>query len=94
MNLAMKLKLILLKTIPIAILGFGGFCMPLVAGESAHHTFAIGTNDFLLDGQRFQIRCGEVHAARVPAEYWRKMKEPYSIAIAAAVFNTYFIKKK
>ncbi len=71
MNLAMKLKLILLKTIPIAILGFGGFCMPLVAGESAHHTFAIGTNDFLLDGQRFQIRCGEVHAARVPAEYWR-----------------------
>jgi beta-galactosidase len=35
------------------------------------HTFAIGTNDFLLDGQRFQIRCGEIHAARVPKEYWR-----------------------
>src|SRR5215469_16314375 len=35
------------------------------------HTFAIGTNDFLLDGQRFQIRCGEMHAARVPMEYWR-----------------------
>src|SRR5208282_3816860 len=35
------------------------------------HTFAIGTNDFLLDGQRFQIRCGEIHAARVPGEYWR-----------------------
>lgn len=35
------------------------------------HTFAIGTNDFLLDGQRFQIRCGEVHAPRVPREYWR-----------------------
>ena len=35
------------------------------------HTFAIGTNDFLLDGQRFQIRCGEVHAPRVPHEYWR-----------------------
>jgi beta-galactosidase len=39
--------------------------------STARHTFAIGTNDFLLDGQRFQIRCGEVHAARVPAEYWR-----------------------
>ena len=26
----------------------------------------------------------------LPAEYWKKMKEPYSIAIAAAVFNTYF----
>jgi hypothetical protein len=37
----------------------------------AAHTFAIGTNDFLLDGARFQIRCGEVHSARVPAEYWR-----------------------
>jgi beta-galactosidase len=35
------------------------------------HTFVIGTNDFLLDGQRFQIRCGEIHAARVPKEYWR-----------------------
>jgi beta-galactosidase len=35
------------------------------------HTFTIGTNDFLLDGQRFEIRCGEIHAARVPREYWR-----------------------
>ena len=35
------------------------------------HTFAIGTNDFLLDGQRLQIRCGEIHAPRVPKEYWR-----------------------
>jgi len=30
------------------------------------HTFAIGTNDFLHDGQRFQIRSGGFHAARVP----------------------------
>jgi len=37
----------------------------------AQHTFSIGTNDFLLDGQRFEIRCGEIHAARVPREYWR-----------------------
>jgi hypothetical protein len=26
--------------------------------------FAIGTNDFLLDGERFQVRCGEMHFAR------------------------------
>jgi beta-galactosidase len=45
--------------------------LPLRAGAPARHTFAIGTNDFLLDGQRFQIRCGEIHAARVPREYWR-----------------------
>src|ERR1700691_4914416 len=40
-------------------------------GAKPVHTFAIGTNDFLLDGQRLQIRCGEIHAARVPREYWR-----------------------
>jgi beta-galactosidase len=39
---------------------------------TATHTFVIGTNDFLLDGNRFQIRCGEIHAARVPKEYWRQ----------------------
>jgi beta-galactosidase len=35
------------------------------------HAFAIGSEDFLLDGQPLQIRCGEIHAARVPREYWR-----------------------
>ncbi len=35
------------------------------------HTFAIGDSAFLLDNQPFVIRCGEVHAARVPKEYWR-----------------------
>jgi len=39
---------------------------------TARHTFVIGTNDFLLDGCRMQIRCGEIHAARVPREYWRQ----------------------
>jgi beta-galactosidase len=68
----MKFQLILFGIIPIAILNLSEFCLPLVAGESVHHTFVIGTNDFLLDGQRFQIRCGEIHAARVPKEYWRQ----------------------
>jgi beta-galactosidase len=39
--------------------------------DASRHTFSIGTNEFLLDGQRFQIRCGEIHAARVPRSYWR-----------------------
>src|SRR5260370_30405354 len=39
---------------------------------AARHTFVIGTNDFLLDGKRMQIRCGEIHAARMPQEYWRQ----------------------
>jgi len=51
-------------------------CLSVVAAGGlddgkVRHTFVIGTNDFLLDGQRFQIRCGEIHAARVPREYWR-----------------------
>jgi len=37
----------------------------------AKHTFEIGPNDFLLDGKPFLIRCGEIHAPRVPREYWR-----------------------
>ena len=44
---------------------------PVCADAGVRHAFIIGANDFLLDGQRFQIRCGEIHAARVPREYWR-----------------------
>jgi beta-galactosidase len=33
-------------------------------------TFTIGSSDFLLDGKRFLIRCGEMHFARIPREYW------------------------
>ncbi|UKM66079.1 beta-galactosidase [Flavobacteriaceae bacterium GSB9] len=35
------------------------------------HTFEIGKEHFLLDNTPFQIRCGEIHFARVPKEYWR-----------------------
>ncbi|QUE51968.1 beta-galactosidase [Luteolibacter ambystomatis] len=35
------------------------------------HTFALGTEDFLLDGQPVQIRSGELHPGRIPREYWR-----------------------
>src|ERR1700750_2572855 len=52
------------------------FATSLIAATNSQaanpkHTFEIGTNDFLLDGNRFQIRCGEIHAARIPREYWR-----------------------
>lgn len=39
--------------------------------SGAEHHFAVGTNDFLLDGKPYQVRCGEIHAPRVPREYWR-----------------------
>lgn len=37
---------------------------------AASPRFAIGDKDFLLDGKPLQIRCGEMHFARVPREYW------------------------
>jgi beta-galactosidase len=33
-------------------------------------SFSIGDDDFILNGQPFQIRCGEMHFARIPREYW------------------------
>lgn len=48
------------------------FVLPMVSfGEEVRHTFEIGEKDFQLDGKRFQMRCGEIHFARVPREYWR-----------------------
>ncbi|MFT3830988.1 MAG: beta-galactosidase [Opitutaceae bacterium] len=41
------------------------------AETAAVHRFEIGAHDFLLDGRPLQIRCGELHAPRVPREYWR-----------------------
>jgi len=60
-------KLLAFLFIGIALLT--GF---LTAAEPARatHTFAIGEKDFLLDGKPLQIRCGEIHFARVPREYW------------------------
>jgi beta-galactosidase len=37
------------------------------------HTFSFSPDgeDFLLDGEPFQIRSGEMHPARIPREYWQ-----------------------
>ena len=60
-----RILLIALLIFQVTTGAFGG------ATTAARHAFSIGENDFLLDGQRFQIRCGEIHAPRVPREYWR-----------------------
>jgi beta-galactosidase len=62
------------KRLPVLLLACLWFASLFIANgsPSAEHTFSIGTNDFLLDGKKFQIRCGEIHAARVPKEYWRQ----------------------
>ena len=39
--------------------------------QTARHTFFLSESEFILDGQPFQIISGEIHPARIPAEYWR-----------------------
>lgn len=49
-----------------------GFASPASADTQREvHEFSVGEDHFLLDGKPFQIRCGEVHFARIPREYWR-----------------------
>jgi beta-galactosidase len=45
--------------------------LPAAANPASAHTFGQEGEHFLLDGQPFQIICGEMHYARVPREYWR-----------------------
>src|SRR5580698_3527531 len=40
------------------------------ASDARGESFSIGNNDFVLSGRPFQIRCGEMHFARIPREYW------------------------
>lgn len=52
---------------------FAASAMFTCAFASPVHTFEVSTEQdaFLLDGKPFQIRCGELHFARVPRAYWR-----------------------
>lgn len=40
-------------------------------GAARPRSFEIGEKEFLLDGEPFVIRCGELHFPRIPREYWR-----------------------
>jgi beta-galactosidase len=42
----------------------------LLVNAARAETFSIGEKDFLLNGQPFLIRCGEMHFARIPREDW------------------------
>lgn len=75
-------------------------CLLFGAGVYAQqkHSFTLGKNDFLLDGKPYQIISGEMHPARIPAEYWRhriKMAKAMGCnTIAAYVFWNYHEKKE
>ena len=66
---------------------------PAQARQSPRHSFALGTDDFLLDGKPLQIMGCEIHPARIPAEYWthriRMAKAMGCNTIAAYLFWNY-----
>ena len=57
------------------------------------HSFKLGKSEFILDGKPFQMISGEIHPARIPAEYWRHriqmVKAMGCNTIAAYVFWNY-----
>jgi beta-galactosidase len=61
--------------------------------QTTKHTFTLGKTEFLLDGKPFQIISGELHPARIPAEYWRQriqmVKAMGCNTIAAYIFWNY-----
>lgn len=59
-------KQLILTILTVILLTTAGFSQK----PKARHTFALGTSEFLLDGTPFQIIGGEMHPARIPAEYW------------------------
>ncbi len=63
------------------------------SGQKSTTTFELGAQDFLLNGKPFQVMSGEMHPARIPAEYWRhriQMAKAMGLnTIAAYVFWNY-----
>ena len=42
------------------------------SAQRPKHTFKLGTSEFLLNGNPFQIISGEMHPARIPVEFWNQ----------------------
>ncbi len=65
-----------------------------ISAQTGRHSFTLGQHDFLLDGKPFQIISGEMHPARIPAEYWRQRirmaKAMGCNTIAAYLFWNYY----
>ncbi len=61
--------------------------------KNSPHSFALGKQEFLLDGKPYQIISGEIHPARIPREYWRHriqmVKAMGCNTVAAYIFWNY-----
>ena len=59
------------KIIPVVLITLLITTFASAQKQRSRHTFSLGTSEFLIDGDPFQIISGELHPARIPAEYWR-----------------------
>ena len=59
------MKKLIIIFIAIALTGF------IETTNAQKHSFSFKGTEFMLDGYPFQIISGEIHPARIPAEYWR-----------------------
>ena len=73
MNLGILARMSVLRALlgAVALVGVLAAAVPQQRPTPGKHAFALGAQDFLLDGAPFQIISGELHPARIPAEYWR-----------------------
>ncbi|MDX9946796.1 MAG: beta-galactosidase [Bacteroidales bacterium] len=61
------LRRVLLISLSVIFITVSGFSQK----AKTRQTFTLGTTEFLLDGNPFQIISGELHPSRIPADYWR-----------------------
>jgi len=70
-----------------------GFLNVSLFAQVKTHSFKLEKSEFQLDGKPFQMISGEMHPARIPAEYWRHRiqmaKAMGCNTIAAYVFWNY-----
>ncbi|MGI4863760.1 MAG: beta-galactosidase [Janthinobacterium lividum] len=59
------MRILLALSALLLVLGLSG------TAPSPVHTFTLGNNQFLLDGQPLQLISGELHYPRIPREAWR-----------------------
>jgi beta-galactosidase len=67
----MKKILLLILVVFIAGIGFSQAQKTVAKTNKTFQKFEIGEKDFLLNQQPIVIRCGEMHFARIPREYWQ-----------------------
>lgn len=60
-----------MKKLVFIVLTYLNVLTALAQGTNKTASFSIGDESFLLNGKPYVVRCGEIHFARIPKEYWQ-----------------------